>query len=55
MALCSANVPAVHVTHGALPAGFALPGAHAAQAKGSAARKPAPQVQLARAVEPASE
>lgn len=56
MALWLANEPAGHVTHGALPAGFALPGAHAAQAKGSAsARKPAAQVQLARAVEPASE
>ena len=42
--------------HGALPAGFALPGAHAAQAKGSAsAPKPAAQVQLARTVEPAAE
>jgi hypothetical protein len=56
MALRLANEPAGHVTHGALPAGFALPGAHAAQAKGSAsAPKPAAQVQLARAVEPASE
>ena len=56
MALPLANEPAAHVTHGALPADFALPGAHAAQAKGSAvAPKPAAQVQLARAVEPAAE
>jgi hypothetical protein len=53
MALPLAKEPAGHVTHGALPAGFALPGAHAAQAKGSAsAPKPAAQVQLARACEP---
>jgi len=55
MALWLANVPAGHATHCALPAGFALPGAHAAQAKGSVAWKPAPQVQLASAVEPAAE
>jgi hypothetical protein len=52
-ALWLANEPAGQVTHCALPAGFALPGAHAAQAKGSAsAPKPAAQVQLARACEP---
>jgi hypothetical protein len=56
MALQLANEPAGHVVQSALPAGFALPGAHAAHAKGSAsARKPAAQVQLARVVEPVSE
>jgi len=55
IALWLANVPAGHVTHCALPAGFALPGVHAWQAKGSVARKPAAQVQLASAVEPAAE
>ncbi len=56
MALWLANEPDGHVTHGVLPAGFTLPGAHAAQAKGSASvPKPVTQVQLARVVEPASD
>jgi hypothetical protein len=55
IALWLANEPAGQVTHGALPAGFALPGAHAAQAKGSIAPKPAAQVQSARAADPGAE
>ena len=55
MALWFAKKPAGHVTHAVLPEALALPGAHAAQAKGSAsAAKPAAQVQLARACEPAA-
>ena len=55
IAPCFAKAPAAHGAHGALPAGLALPGAHATQENGaSSAPKPAAHEQFESVAAPAA-